>query len=156
MVFGMAAGLAVSAGLVGWMNALEVHQRIVQDLPDRVYVSTDCIHCQAAITAITEHPGPRPLAIIPVDAFDSPARAQLCAAANRAMRDTGALQLVFWSEAKFCRTLVAEARAFVEANDSVEVPAWVIGGEALAPGWTRENVTHLQRAGLLSAQFEFP
>lgn len=154
LLAGITLGAVAGALILAQLNQLKVHETLLEHEPIRAYVSVDCIHCQKAIDAISQHPGDKNIVLVPLPGTTMSDDHPLCVDAIRTIRNHGSFMYKPLPQEKLCRRLMTEARAWLEGSDGqVEVPAWVIRDQSLAPGWSEENIAVLQREGILARTF---
>lgn len=160
LALGVLLGLGAGGVITYQMNRLDVHRALADKVPDRLYVSLDCQHCQRALAALEQSAGARAMTIIPVDEARTPDRDRLCSSALRSLRDQdGSLLLRLLPDSHLCPKLVREARQWLEssrAGRDVAVPAWVLGAQLTEPGWSSATVQLLEREGVLTAGVALP
>lgn len=151
-LIGVVTGLGFGALVVGHIAGLEPHRTLIGNAPDRVYVSMDCAFSAQALEFLESEPGTRKVMVIPLDSTPTPNRHDLCRPALEVLRREGSILWWFLPDEYACTRLALNARAWLgEAyGEPLEIPLWVVGGEAMRSGTSEGVLTYLMVEGLLA------
>lgn len=155
---GGALGLTVAGATVAHVRTLSPHAALLARAPDRLYVDLDCVFSQRALDTIARAPGPRGLITIPASLEATPERDKLCGQAVAALRRDGSLWWGVLPSSYVCTRLVREAREWLSASmgDEPRVPAWVVDGELMEPGFSDESLALLRSKGFFAEESATP
>lgn len=155
---GVGMGLAVAGAFVAHVRALSPHAALLIQAPDRVYVDLDCAYSQRALDTMARAPGTREVVTIPTDLSPTPERDKLCGEAVAALRRDGSLVWGVLPSSYLCGRLVREAREWLSASmgDEPRIPAWVVDGELIEPGFSDESLALLRNKGFFAEESATP